>query len=162
MTLYFPDKVDEHETFSEIEDMVDGVVPHDEYIDEMLAISISQIDGIVQPELASPFDLFEVSVIEVAEEIHIAPTLEFSNGDVIVIDDLFEGPVSLIEGPSDFVDPPLSFDVLLRFFSRSDDVYDSSFMDLSIFKYLPIFCDITLSTPSSPTSHIFDIDDEIV
>ena len=41
MTLYFPDKVDEHETFSEIEDMVDGVVPHDEYIDEMLAMDMS-------------------------------------------------------------------------------------------------------------------------
>ena len=47
MTLYFPDKVDEHETFFEIGDMVDGVVPHDEYIDEMLAISMSHIDGIV-------------------------------------------------------------------------------------------------------------------
>ena len=162
MTLYFPDEIDEHGTFAEIRDIVDEGMPRDEYVNKMLAMSMCQIEKIVKPELASPFDLFGVSVIEIAKEIHTTPTLEFSNGDVIVIDDLFEGPVSLIEGPSDFVDPPLSFDVLLRFFSRSDDVYDSSFMDLSIFKYLPIFCDITLSTPSSPTSHIFDIDDEIV
>ena len=60
------------------------------------------------------------------------------------------------------MDPPLSFDVLSRYVSRSDDVHDSSFMDLSIFEYLPVSCDITLSAPSSPTSQIFDIDDEIV
>ena len=34
-------------------------------------------------------------------------------------------------------------------------------MDLSIFEYLPVSCDITLSVPCSPTSHIYDIDDEI-
>ena len=34
-------------------------------------------------------------------------------------------------------------------------------MDLSIFEYLPISYDITLFTPSSPISQIFDIDDEI-
>ena len=47
MTFYFPDEVDEHETFAKIGDMVDGVVPSDEYIDEMLAMSMSQVDGIV-------------------------------------------------------------------------------------------------------------------
>ena len=41
MTLYFPDEVDKHETFAEIGDMVDGAIPHDEYIDEMLTMSIS-------------------------------------------------------------------------------------------------------------------------
>ena len=66
MTLYFPDEVDEHGTFSEIGDIVDGAVPHDEYIDEMLAMSMSQIDGVVQLELDSPFDIFEVSAIEIA------------------------------------------------------------------------------------------------
>ena len=39
MTLYFPDEIDEHGTFSEIGDIVDGAVPHDEYVDEMLAIA---------------------------------------------------------------------------------------------------------------------------
>ena len=41
MTLYFSDEVDEHGTFVEIGDIGDGVVPRDEYIDEMLAISMS-------------------------------------------------------------------------------------------------------------------------
>ena len=43
MTLCFSDEIDEHETFAEINDIVDGVVPHDGYIDEMLAMSMSQI-----------------------------------------------------------------------------------------------------------------------
>ena len=74
---------------------------------------------------------------------------------------MFEGPISPIEGVSDFVDPPLSFDVLSGFVSHSDDVHDSSFMDLSIFEYLLVSHDVTLSTSSSLTSQIFDINDEI-
>ena len=41
MTLYFLDEVDEHATFAEIRDMVDGVVPHEKYIDEMFMMSMS-------------------------------------------------------------------------------------------------------------------------
>ena len=111
MTLYFPDEVDEHGTFAKIRDMVDGVVPHDGYIDEMLAMSMSQINRIVQPEFASPFDLFEVSAIEVAEEIQTASAMEFSEDD-IVVDDLFESTIGPVGKASDFVDPPFSFDVL--------------------------------------------------
>ena len=43
ITLYFPDEIDEHGTFVEVRDIVEGVAPHDEYIDEMLALSLSQI-----------------------------------------------------------------------------------------------------------------------
>ena len=161
MTLYFPDEVDKHGTFADIGDIVDGIVSHDEYVDEMLAMSMSQIDGVVQPELASPFDLFRVSIIEIAEEIQIAPAPGFSD-DVTVIDALFEGPVGLVEGASDFVDPLLSFDILSGFVSRSDDVHEFSSMDLSIYEYLSVSYDITLSVSSSPISQIFDIDDEIV
>ena len=89
-----------------------------------------------------------MSSIEIAEEIQTAPALEVTK-DVILVDDLFDDPV---EGASDFVDPHLSFDVLLGFVSRSDDVHDDSFMDLNIFEYLLVFCDITLSTLSSLTS----------
>ena len=88
-TPYFQDEVDEHGIFAGIGDMVNGTVPHDKYIDEMLTMSVSQIDGIVQPELASPFDLFRVSAIEVADEIQTAFALKFSK-DAIGDDDLFE------------------------------------------------------------------------
>ncbi|RVW11994.1 hypothetical protein CK203_091843 [Vitis vinifera] len=77
MTLYFSDEVDEHGIFAEIGDMVDGVVLHDEYIDEMLVMSMSKTDGIGQPELASPFDFFGVSTIEVKEEIQKQLSVRF-------------------------------------------------------------------------------------
>ncbi|RVW56783.1 Retrovirus-related Pol polyprotein from transposon 17.6 [Vitis vinifera] len=76
MTLCFPDETDEHGTFAEVGDIVDGAAPHDEYIDEMLALSLSQIEETVHPGLASSFDLFGVSAIELAEESLTAPALE--------------------------------------------------------------------------------------
>ncbi|RVW90548.1 hypothetical protein CK203_031049 [Vitis vinifera] len=76
MTLCFPDETDEHGTLAEVGDVVDGAAPHDEYIDEMLALSLSQIEETIQPGLASSFDLFGVFVIELAEESLTAPVLE--------------------------------------------------------------------------------------
>ena len=73
-----------------------------------------------------------MSVIEIVEEIQTTPALEFAD-DVIVVVDLFDCLVGLVEGASNFVDPPLSFDVLSGFISHSDHVHGSSFMDLSIF-----------------------------
>ena len=74
---------------------------------------------------------------------------------------MFEGTVSPVKGASDLVDPPISFDVLSGFVSRSDDVSIASFMDLSIFEYLPVSCDsISISAPHPPISQIFYIDDE--
>ncbi|RVW71025.1 Retrovirus-related Pol polyprotein from transposon 297 [Vitis vinifera] len=124
MTLCFPDEIDDHGTFAEIGDVEDGAVPRDEYIDEMLAMSLSQTEEIAPPELASPFDLFGVSVLEIAGEIQVAPTPEVVE-DVVVAVDLF--------------------DALLAY----------------TFEYLLVSHVIDLSAPSSPTSQIFDIDDEI-
>ncbi|RVW34370.1 hypothetical protein CK203_092144 [Vitis vinifera] len=160
MTLCFPGETDEHGTFSEVGDIVDGDAPHDEYIDEMLALSLSQIEETIQPELASSFDLFGVCVIELAEESLAAPALE-SAKDLIAFDDLIDSHVGIVEGASNFVDPPFSFDVLSGFVSRSDVVFDDSSMDLSMFEYLPTSRDIALLVPSSPTSQIFDIDNDI-
>ncbi|RVW84686.1 Retrovirus-related Pol polyprotein from transposon 17.6 [Vitis vinifera] len=113
-----------------------------------------------EPGLASSFDLFGVLAIELAEESLTAPTLE-STEDLIAFDDLIDSHVGIVEGASDFVNPPLSFDVLSGFISRSDVVFDDPSMDLSMFEYLPASRDIALLVPSSPTSQIFDIDDDI-
>ncbi|RVW78458.1 Transposon Ty3-I Gag-Pol polyprotein [Vitis vinifera] len=53
-----------------------------------------EFDGIVQPKLASPFDLFGVSTIEVADEVQTAPTSKFSD-DVIFVDDLLDDPMMI-------------------------------------------------------------------
>ena len=132
MTLYFPDEIDERRTFAEVGDIVDEAALHDQYTDEMFALSLSQIEETVQPGLASSFDLFGVSTIEFAEEIQIAPALEIAE-DAIAVVDLIDGPVGLVEGVSEFVGSPLSFDVLSGFVSRPDYVSNFSSMDLSIF-----------------------------
>ena len=88
------------------------------------------------------------------------------NDDVItdyaIIDIASPDILSHVVGESDNVGPPLSFDVLSGFISRSDDVLAFSSMDLSIFEYSPVsfIDDIDACAPHSPTSHIHDIDDE--
>ena len=109
--------------------MIDGVVPHDEYRDEMNIMTMSQITSIVQLQPVSPFDIFGVSTTKVIEETQTIHVLELLEDD----GSLFEGIVNPIEGVPHLVDLPLSFDVLSRFVSRSDDVSIASFMDLSIF-----------------------------
>ncbi|RVW24471.1 Transposon Ty3-G Gag-Pol polyprotein [Vitis vinifera] len=100
------------------------------YRDEMDMMTVSQITSIVQLQPVSAFDMFGVSTIEVFEGTQTLPVPELPEDD----SSLFEGIVSPVEGASDLVDPPLSFDVLSGFVSRSDDVSVASFMDLSIFE----------------------------
>ncbi|RVW80840.1 Transposon Ty3-I Gag-Pol polyprotein [Vitis vinifera] len=81
-------------------------------------------------EPTSLFDLFGVPAIEVVEEIQTVLVPDLME-DVIVGDDLFKDTFRSIEGASEFVDPPLSFDILSGFISCSDDVCDSTSMDLN-------------------------------
>ncbi|KAL6325696.1 hypothetical protein AAG906_023580 [Vitis piasezkii] len=122
--------------------MIDGVVPHDEYRDEMDMLGISQFLGAItekdQTALALELPTF------------VIPTI-----------DMYEGTVSPIEGAFNSVDPPLSFDILSGFITHSDYVSDDSIMDSSIYKYPSVFCDdVSLLAPYSPTSQILDIDYE--
>ncbi|RVX00888.1 Transposon Ty3-I Gag-Pol polyprotein [Vitis vinifera] len=103
MTLCFPDEIDDHGTFAEIGDVVDGAVPRDEYVDEMLAMSLSQTEE-MPAELASPFDLLG------------CPSSRSPRRSRL--------PHSRVEGASDLVDPPLTFDVLSGFVSRHDYIFD--------------------------------------
>ena len=102
--------------------------------------------------------MFGVSTIEILERTQTIPIPELLEDD----NSLFEGTISPVEGASDLVDPFLSFDVLLGFVSRSDNVSITSFMDLSIFEYSSVSYDrISIFAPHSLISQIFDIDDEI-
>ena len=129
-------------------EMIDGVVPRDEYRDEMDMMIVSQITSIVQLQPVSPFDMFGVSTIEVfkgTQTILVPKLLEDDSS-------LFEDIVSHVEGASNLVDPSLSFNVLSRFISRFNDVSIASFMDLSIFKYSSVsFDSISIFTTRSPT-----------
>ncbi|RVW25048.1 Transposon Tf2-2 polyprotein [Vitis vinifera] len=160
-SLCFPDETTDYGVIIEPEDMTDGVVPHDEYHDEMDMLGISQFLDIVQCEPFSPLELFGVSVIEITEKDQTVPAPELS-AFVIPTIDMYEDTVGPIEGASDSVDPPLSFDILSGFVTRFDCVSDDSVKDLSIYEYSSVSCDdVSLFAPYSITSQIFDINDEI-
>ncbi|RVW99475.1 hypothetical protein CK203_038507 [Vitis vinifera] len=54
----------------------------------------NETEEIVQRELTSPFDIFEVFIIEIAEEILTAPAPEIAE-DVLAVDDLSDSPIGL-------------------------------------------------------------------
>ena len=76
LSLCFLDETSDCRVVIEPTEVTNGVVPHDEYQDEMDMVSMSQIAEMVQPESASSFDLFGVSAIEIAEKIQIVLALE--------------------------------------------------------------------------------------
>ena len=160
-SLCFPDETTNYGVVIELADMIDGVVPHDEYHDEMDMLGISQFLDAVQRELFSSLDLFRVSVIEIVEENQTAPTPELP-AFVIPNIDIYEGIIGPVEEASDSMDPSLSFDILSGFVTCSDYVSNDSVMDLNFYEYSFVSCNDVLSLgPYSSTSQIFDINDEI-
>ena len=148
LTMCFPDEIADYGG-------IDGVMSSDDYDEELLRMVISQ------PEPDSALSDFHVLALRDDEDASLAPDDGAITGDVIV-DIASPDILGHVVGESDAVDPPLSFDVLSGFVSRSDDVLAFSSMDLSIFEYSPVsfIDDIDACAPHSPTSHIHDIDDE--
>ena len=72
----------------------------------------------------SAFDLFGVSMLDL-------------DGDDSITDVATPDFIS-IEGASDPVDPPLSFDSMFGFVTRYDVMSDENNNDMSIFEYLPM------------------------
>ena len=91
------------------------------------------------------FDMFGISMLEI------------NNDDGLVATDIIHNTVS-IEGASDSVDPHLSFDTMSGFVTHFDDVSNGN-NDMSIFEYFPVSQHFPLITPSTPTTHIYDVDD---
>ena len=82
--------------------------------------------------------------------------LEF-DGDGLVATNITHDIVS-VEGASDSVDPPLSFDTMSEFVTRFDDISDGN-NDMSIFEYLLVSQHFPLIAPPAPIAHICDVDD---
>ena len=83
--------------------------------------------------------------------------LEINDHDGLVSIDIIHNFVS-IEGASESVDPLFSFDTMSGFVTHFDDVSNGN-NDMSIFEYLPVSQHFPLITPSTPTTHIYDVDD---
>ena len=98
----------------------DNVTLYDACTDAMDMIGTGRILDASSPRLRSSFDVFGISMLEF-------------DGDGLVDTDITHDTVS-IEGASDSVDPPLSFDTMSEFVTRFD-IFDGN-NDKSIFEYL--------------------------
>ena len=148
LTMFFPDEIADYEG-------IDGVMSFDDYDEELLRMVISQ------PEPDSALSYFCMLALRDDEDAPLGPDDDAIMDDVIV--DIASPDIQgHVVGESDVIDPPLCFDVLWGFVSRSDDVLAFSSMDLSIFEYSPVsfIDDIDACAIHSPTSQIHDIDDE--
>ena len=106
--------------------------------------------GRVLLEPTPTFELFEVFTIEETEDVPLAPTLEVLTN--VIFNEVINGDVvSLYVLKSDIVDPPLSFDVLPRFISRTNGVLTLSYMDLSILEYFCLSLVMTILPHVHPT-----------
>ncbi|RVW71792.1 Transposon Ty3-I Gag-Pol polyprotein [Vitis vinifera] len=127
--------------------------------DEMDMIGIGRIFDAAPHGPHTVFDMFGVFVLETDEDDSI-PDAYTDDMDFIGIGllDVVTSDFTSVEGASDSVDPPLSFDTMSGFVTRFDDISDGN-NDMSIFEYLNVSQHFPLIAPPAPTTHIYDVDD---
>ena len=164
--MCFPEETLDYDLPMHLGDGSDGVILPDTYMEEMDMTGIDRILDAAPHELHSVFDMFGVFAIDsddvtlydactnamdmigTSRILDVAPPRPYSTFDAFGIsmlefdDDGFFASdvthdVSVVEGVSDSVDPPLSFDIMSGFVTHFDDVSDGN-NDMSIFEYLPV------------------------
>ena len=86
-------------------------------------IGTGHILDVAPPGPRSAFDVFGISMLEFDDDGFVASDVTHD--------------VSEVEGASNSMDPPLSFDIMFGFVTRFDDVSNGN-NDMSIFEYLPV------------------------
>ena len=144
-SMCFPDEDFDYGLLVDSRGGPDGVTLDDAYTDEMDMIGIGRILDAIPHRPHSVFDLFSVSMLEMDGDDFIAnvATLSFIS----------------VEGASNPVDPPLSFDFMSGFVTYYDVMSDGNNNDMSLFEYLPVSQHFLLIAPQAPTTPIHDIDD---
>ena len=122
----------------------DAVTLYDAYTDAMDMIGTGRILDVSPPGPRFAFDVFGISMLEF-------------NDDGLVATDITHDTVS-VEGASNSVDPPLSFDTMSGFVTRFDDISDGN-NDMSIFEYSLVSQHFPLIAPLAPAAHVYDVND---
>ena len=121
---------------------------------------ISQFEVVVMLETDYALDDSCVLTIRDYEDALPVPA-SYVTMDVAIADIVSPDILGHVVGGSNFVDPLLSFDILLGFLSRSNDALAFSSMDFSFsFEYLSASSidDMDVCASHSPTTQIHDID----
>ena len=122
----------------------DAVTLYDACTDAMDIIDIGRILDASSLRPRSAFDVFGISMFEF-------------DGDGLVATDITHDTV-YVEGASDSVDPPLSFDTMSGFVTRFDNISDGN-NDMSIFEFFLVSQHFPLIAPPVPIAHVCDVDD---
>ena len=122
----------------------DAVILYDACTDVMDMIGTGRILDVSPPRPRFSFDVFGISM------------LEFDD-DGLVATDITHDTVS-VEGVSDSVDPPVSFDTMSGFVTRFDEISDGN-NDMSIFEYSLVSQHFPLIAPPASTAHVYDVND---
>ena len=162
-SMCFPEEITDYDLPMDLRDETDGVTLPDTYMDEMDMIGTGRFLDTAPHGPHSALDMFGVSMIDsdvvtlydactdamdmigTGRILDVSPPgprfafdvfgismLEFDD-DGLVATDITHDTVS-VEGASDSVDPPLSFDNMSGFVTRFDDISDGN-NDMSIFEY---------------------------
>ena len=186
-SMCFPEEIHDYDLPMDLGDGLDGVIFSDTYTDEMDMIGAGRILDTAPRGPHYAFDMFGVSMIyydavtlydactDTMDMIGTGRILDASSprsrssfdvfgtsmlefdGDRLVSTDITHDTIS-VEGASDSVDPPLSFDAMSGFVTRFDDISDGN-NDMSIFEYLLVSQHFPLITPPAPIAHVCDVDD---
>ena len=111
----------------------DDVTLYDACIDAMDMIGTGRILDASQPGPLSAFDVFGIFMLEF-------------DGDGLVATDITHDTIS-VEGASDSVDPPLSFDTMSEFVTHFDDISNGNSDE-----YFRVFAYVTKSSFDCTTS----------
>ena len=122
----------------------DGATPHDAYVDEMDMIGTGCILDVASHMPHSIFDMFEVFMLEMDDDDFVTDVSQ----DAIYV-----------EGASDSVDPPLSFDTMSGFVTLYDGMFAEGHNDMSIFEYLPVSLHFPMIASPTLIAQIHDMED---
>ena len=154
-SMCFPEEIPDYDIPMDLGDKTDGATLPDTYMEEMEMIGTSRFLDTAPRGPHSAFDICGVSMIYsdvvtlydacTGRILDVSPPgprfsfdvfgismLEFDD-DGLVATDITHDTVS-VEGVSESVDPPLSFDTMSGFVTRFDDISDGN-NDMSIFEY---------------------------
>ena len=92
----------------------------------------------------SAFNMFDVFMLEMDDDDFVTDV----SHDVISV-----------EGESDSVDPPLSFDIMFEFVTRYNGMSIEYHNDMSIFKYSPMSLHFPMIASPTPIGHVHDMED---
>ena len=186
-SMCFPEEIPDYDLPMDLGDETDGVTLPDTYMDEMDMIGTGRFLDTAPRGPHSAFDMFEVSMIDsyavtlydactdamdmidtghILDVSPLGPRFSFDVFGISMLEFDDDGLVAtnithdtiFVEGASDSMEPPLSFDTMSGFVTRFDDFSDDN-NDMSIFKYLPVSQHFPLIAPPAPAAHVYDVND---